>query len=126
LAAVREHPDCAIVLAVTPDAYGGRGGLPCWLQGPGDLGERIERLAERALLLVPWVLFLGTDSPGLPYALREKLITHLSAAGEDAVLGPTDDGGFYALGLRKPVSLKGVQWSSAQTCIDTERSSEAG
>lgn len=86
-----------------------------WLQGDGDLGARMERLARRALQEAPWVLLVGTDSPGLPPELlasaRESLTHH------EAVVGPAADGGFYLLGLRRLDEglLSDLPWSSAQT-----------
>ena len=70
-----------------------------WLQGEGDLGRRIERILTRALLQAPAAIAVGADSPTLTAA-------HLAAALDalktnDAVLGPSMDGGFYLLGLRK-------------------------
>ena len=65
---------------------------------------------------------LGTDSPNLPKQFRTNIVATLSApAAPDAVLGPTEDGGYYALGLRKNVSLAEVAWSRPTTCSDTRR-----
>lgn len=125
LVTVREHEECSFVQAVTPDSFCGVSDLPCWPQGDGDLGARIERLAERALRTAPWVLFLGTDSPNLPKQFLAKIVAILSApAAPDAVLGPTEDGGYYALGLCKNVSLAQVEWSSPTTCADTWKALE--
>ena len=87
-----------------------------WKQGDGDLGARLERSLRRALERAPWAIALGTDSPGLPRDCIEAAIERLEA-GADAVIGPSDDGGFYLLGLgRCPEGcLEGIAWSAETT-----------
>lgn len=87
-----------------------------WLQGEGDLGQRIERILTRALLGYPAAIAVGSDSPMLT-------AVHIGAALEalrvaDAVIGPSIDGGFYLLGLRLCRSglFSSLPWSTAQTC----------
>lgn len=87
-----------------------------WLQGTGDLGDRLERVLGRALAEgAPFAIAVGADSPGLPARLvdqaREALV------GADAVLGPSEDGGFYLLGLRRCPArlLRGLRWSRPDT-----------
>jgi uncharacterized protein len=86
-----------------------------WLQGEGDLGERLERIFRRALLESEFAFALGADSPGLPARLLEQAREAMREA--DAVMGPCEDGGFYLLGLRKcPAGLlAGIRWSEAGT-----------
>ncbi|MBV8051905.1 MAG: TIGR04282 family arsenosugar biosynthesis glycosyltransferase [Acidobacteriaceae bacterium] len=86
-----------------------------WLQDGGDLGQRIERILTRALIDSPAVIAVGADSPGLS-------IVHLKAALEslqvsDAVIGPSMDGGFYLLGLKRCRSglFSSLEWSTTQT-----------
>jgi rSAM/selenodomain-associated transferase 1 len=64
-------------------------------QGEGDLGARLARAAEAAP-----VILLGADAPDLSPA-------HLRAAAEavrrgEVVIGPTEDGGYWLLGLPMP------------------------
>ena len=90
-----------------------------WSQGEGDLGERMQRVAARALESSPRAVIIGTDSPGLPeqriLAATESLLTH------DAVIGPADDGGYYLLGLTRspPGLLDALPWSSEHTRSET-------
>lgn len=86
-----------------------------WLQGPGDLGERMERILARALDSAPFVLAIGADTPGLPRQSLEEARRALAVAG--AVLGPSEDGGFYLIGLRRCPSglLRGLPWSRPDT-----------
>lgn len=109
------------VLATTGafPALGWRGAAEVWLQGEGDLGERMERVARRALERADSVLLVGADSPGLPPRLLEQAREAL--LGADAVLGPSDDGGFYLLGLRRCPEglLRGLPWSAPTTLAAT-------
>ena len=86
-----------------------------WLQGDGDLGQRIERIFNRGLLDAPAVIAVGADSPALTAA-------HLWAALDalrtnDLVVGPSNDGGFYLLALRRTQAglLSSLPWSSSKT-----------
>jgi len=67
----------------------------------------------------PQVIVLGSDSPALP----ASHIAELLAAESDAALGPTVDGGFYAIACRRIAAemLDGVRWSSVHTLEDTAR-----
>jgi uncharacterized protein len=91
-----------------------------WLQGEGDLGERLERILQRALESSPFAIALGADSPGLPAEYLEQACEALR--NSDAVLGPCDDGGFYLLGLRRCPRglLAGISWSQTGTFAQTQ------
>jgi rSAM/selenodomain-associated transferase 1 len=90
-----------------------------WLQGEGDLGDKLETVLTRALASFPAALALGADSPSLPAAYLESARTELGSA--DAVLGPADDGGFYLLGVKRWTArlLEHVAWSTAATYAQT-------
>jgi rSAM/selenodomain-associated transferase 1 len=93
------------------------------LQVPGDLGERLFAAIRLALDGGrPRVVILGSDSPGLP----PDHIRGLLASCADVAIGPTEDGGFYAIACRKavPQMFHGVRWSSASTLEDTTRAIE--
>lgn len=91
-----------------------------WLQGGGDLGDRMERILRRALEVCPAAVALGADSPGLPRAYVEAAQAALVEA--DAVLGPSEDGGFYLLALRRlpEGGLANLPWSQPETLARTE------
>lgn len=119
-APLRARRDARVVLATTGPfdaALDAQLGLPCWPQGEGDLGARLERVLQRALTGAPWAIALGGDSPGRPPGLTDDAIAALADPEVDAVLGPSDDGGFYLLGLRRcpPGLLAELPWSSATT-----------
>lgn len=117
------------ILATTQEGWA-RDRVPherIWLQGEGTLGARMERVLRRALERGGPVIAVGIDSPGLP---REHLDFALAALSEhDAAIGPTRDGGFYLLGLRRcpPTLLDELPWSSVETCARTsERLAQFG
>jgi len=92
-----------------------------WLQGEGELGVRLERILARALGRTPLAMALGADSPGLTPAHLAGARAALAEA--DAVLGPSADGGFYLLGLRRALpegALAGLPWSAPDTLLHTE------
>lgn len=93
--------------------------MEIWLQGDGDLGQRIERVLQRALRFGPFAMAIGADTPGLPRRLFEQARTALDKA--DAVLGPCDDGGFYLVGLTGcPRGLfRDLPWSADDTFART-------
>jgi rSAM/selenodomain-associated transferase 1 len=66
-----------------------------------DLGERMDRLLAEALRDGGPAVAIGSDSPTLPPAHIAAAFAHLNA-GADVALGPSDDGGYYLIGLRRP------------------------
>ena len=90
-----------------------------WRQRGGDLGKRLERILRQALREADFVIALGADHPGLPARLLEAARAQLRHA--DAVLGPSDDGGFYLLGLKQCPArlLAGLPWSQRETFAHT-------
>lgn len=107
----------AVLAGDAPDM--GVPGATVWAQGDGDLGARLERVVQRALRDAPAVILLGADTPGLPPDRLEGARRALDAS--DAVIGPSADGGFYLLGLRRcpPQLLAELPWSSPETFART-------
>src|SRR5205085_8180099 len=99
-----------------------------WLaQRSGDLGARLERVAAQAFKLgFGPVVLIGADSPTLPPGYITKAINALAAAECDLALGPTDDGGYYLIGLRLPTSglWQNIAWSTAQAYAQTARNAK--
>ena len=96
--------------------------LPILPQGPGDLGQRMQRLMLRAVEGgARGVLLLGTDSPHMhPYRLVRAVRL---LARYDAVLGPVEDGGYDLLALRgAPAGVfEQVRWGTGSVLTDTLR-----
>ncbi len=120
-------PRWRLVLAVSPDTALRS---PVWAhphrvaQGRGDLGARMARLFRR---LPPGpLMIIGSDIPGIE---RRHIARGFALLGRhEAVLGPSPDGGFWMIGLRRgaqaiPCTLfEGVRWSTAAACADTAES----
>jgi uncharacterized protein len=109
----------ANVILSVPEVFEFGQRLPMWLQPEGDLGMRVERTLQRALAASDCAVAVGADTPGLTSTMLEEAIEQLRH--KDAVVGPTEDGGYYLLGLRRcPESLlRNIRWSSRDTLCDT-------
>jgi hypothetical protein len=80
-----------------------------------DLGERQHRLVEDVLGLgLQAALVIGTDSPTLPRECLDEAVSLVMAPDVDVVLGPTEDGGYYLIGLRTPIPalFEEMPWST--------------
>ena len=82
-------------------------------QSAGDLGAR---LAAASHAIPGDVLFFGVDSPDVPTTFIARAIDLLRH--NDVVVGPTDDGGYWCLGLGKSVNagelLATIEWSTGR------------
>jgi len=65
------------------------------------------------------VIVVGTDSPWLSEREVEEAFAALERA--DVVIGPTEDGGYYLIGLARPAPalFDGIPWSTPQVCART-------
>jgi rSAM/selenodomain-associated transferase 1 len=91
-----------------------------WPQGKGDLGARLERIFRRGLGQFATVLAVGSDVPHLTPAHIKDAVLMLDR--NDAVLGPSPDGGYYLLGLKQ--CPKGLLSDLPWSCCDTLRTTE--
>lgn len=106
-------PDAARLTRAMPEA-GSRIG-----QGPGDLGQRMQRLLDR---LPPGpVVIIGSDVATI--RPREIAAAFAALGGADAVIGPSPDGGYWLVGARRrpcvPRLFANVRWSAPETMADT-------
>ena len=88
-------------------------------QGPGDLGERLARAAQRVVAGGERVLLIGTDCSDLD---RHRLVAAAAALDDhDAFIHPAQDGGYVLLGLRRfdPGLFEGIAWSTAVVAAQT-------
>ncbi len=94
-------------------------------QRGADLGERLEGAFRRLLHRHPAALVIGTDSPMLPPRIVRQALRELRLC--EAVLGPSPDGGYYLIGLRRQCArishgiFRGIRWGSASAFRDTLR-----
>lgn len=77
-----------------------------------DLGERMAHALALLLEEHPSAMLVGSDHPTLPAHLLMDAVRALEDA--DLVLGPTLDGGLYAIGSSRPLFelLRGIPWST--------------
>jgi hypothetical protein len=91
------------------------------LQQGQDLGARLDNALTHYLQLgYRHVAIMNSDSPTLPVDYLAAAFEAL--AGEaDVVLGPSDDGGYYLIGLKRPAPrlLREVQMSTSTVTADT-------
>lgn len=84
-------------------------------QPTGDLGTRLTAAFDEAFGAGDArVVAIGTDCPGLDAPLLDRAFD-LLASGQ-AVLGPTEDGGYYLIGLPRPSPgvFRAVPWSTSE------------
>jgi rSAM/selenodomain-associated transferase 1 len=104
--------------APTPDhpffsAMKSRFKIPIWDQVGDDLGASMAH-AFHSALGAPYqaAIIIGTDIPGLTAPLLVSACKGLE--NHDIVVGPTIDGGYYLIGLRKtvPELFEHIPWST--------------
>jgi rSAM/selenodomain-associated transferase 1 len=89
-------------------------------------GERLLHAAQDILALgFATVCLIDSDSPTVPRLAFEQAVDELSRPGDRLVLGPSDDGGYYLIGLKHPhpEPFARIDWSTpavfTQTCART-------
>lgn len=121
-------PPWNVTVAVSPDRAidSFRKLLPAGLdligQGEGALGEKLRRVSDRMLQRDPVpLIFLGADSPTLPVSRLGDALRALQT--HDAVIGPSDDGGYYLIGLRRPLPelFDRIDWSTNRVAAQTRQ-----
>jgi rSAM/selenodomain-associated transferase 1 len=88
-----------------------------------NLGERLWFAGAHGLSAGrPQVVIVGSDAPDLPL----EHIRALLASAADVALGPAEDGGFYAIAMRRADArmFHGVRWSGPETLAQTMRAVE--
>jgi rSAM/selenodomain-associated transferase 1 len=97
----------------------------------GDaFGERLLAAAEDILACgFGAVCLIDSDSPTLPTEALEQAVEELLRPGDRVVLGGSDDGGYYLIGLKRAhaAPFERITWSTASVYAETaERCAEAG
>ncbi len=99
--------------------WANRLGVPVRLQPEGDLGIKLTAAFDEGLRRYQRVVIIGSDAPTLPIELIGAAFDSLEKT--PMVLGPANDGGYYAVGASHEVrpSFEGVRWSTANAFQDT-------
>jgi len=101
--------------------------IESWHKNFGDcLFVAIEQVLARGHTSA---VVLNSDSPTLPTALLVETARVLAAPGDRAVLGPSSDGGYYLLGLKRAHRrlFEDVAWSTEAVARQTHaRAAEIG
>ncbi|MCG2588507.1 TIGR04282 family arsenosugar biosynthesis glycosyltransferase [Rhodohalobacter sulfatireducens] len=65
------------------------------------------------------IVIIGSDCPGITSEIIEEAFTELD--GKDVVIGPSEDGGYYLLGLKKmiPGIFEDISWSTEDVFSET-------
>lgn len=90
------------------------------LQNGNDLGEKMHNaFAEGFKSGYERICIIGTDCFELNGDIIKQAFEQLHA--NDAVIGPAKDGGYYLLGMKKPIPelFKNKTWSSETVATDT-------
>ena len=99
-------------------------------QCEGSFGERLIRAVEDLLALgYSAVCLIDSDSPTLPAAALTTAVTELARPGDRMVLGPSEDGGYYLIGLKRAHRrlFEEIDWSTERVDSQTrERAAEIG
>lgn len=121
LDALAALPGIAPVAAFTPASGRARmaalapAGIRLVPQRGRDLGERLASLLADLLALGhPGAMAMDSDSPTLPMEHVLEAADVLAGGAADLVLGPSEDGGYYLVGLRRPepALFAGMPWST--------------
>jgi hypothetical protein len=89
------------------------------LQTGGHLGQRLKAAFQELWHPGARVVFLGSDAPSLPPSLVGEAFRRLDSV--PVVLGPAEDGGYYLLGLNRPVEMvfSEIEWGTARVLEQT-------
>jgi rSAM/selenodomain-associated transferase 1 len=92
------------------------------------LGERLINAAAELLSNgFESVCLINSDSPTLPVEVLRTATSLLAQDGDRVVLGPSEDGGYYLIGLKHPHHelFERIAWSTAEVLSHTiERAAE--
>jgi rSAM/selenodomain-associated transferase 1 len=98
------------------------------VQRGADLGARLDGLLTELLADgYPGAIAVDADSPTLPTAFLRRACAALLDDAADVVVGPCEDGGYYLVGLRRPVPalFRDIPWSTPAVLPETVRRARA-
>jgi len=88
-------------------------------QPPGDLGRRMQHVIQGAFDQgARQVVLVGAD---VPEVTPKHMVDAFEAlAGHDLVLGPSEDGGYWLIGCRRPAPVfHGIDWATPHVLAQT-------
>jgi hypothetical protein len=97
-------------------------------QRGNGFGERLLATAEDLLACgYASVCLIDSDSPTVPAAAFDQAIAELAKPGDRVLLGPSHDGGYYLIGLKRPHSelFANVTWSTSTVFAETIAAAQA-
>src|SRR5947207_963669 len=89
-------------------------------QTAGDLGERMAGAFEKSFRAGSTAtVIIGSDCPGVNPDVITEAFTRLSEI--PVVLGPAQDGGYYLIGLSRPMPelFRGIRWGTDRVLADS-------
>jgi uncharacterized protein len=98
--------------------------VPLVLQRGDGFGERLRYTADDLFAAgFSAVCLIDSDSPTVPAAAYRQAVDHLLRGTGCAVLGPSDDGGYYLLGINAPHPrlFEDIAWSTEQVAEQTRQ-----
>jgi rSAM/selenodomain-associated transferase 1 len=116
---LKEMRDTDTFICFSPSAaesYFSRFQMKIFPQSEGDLGRRMFRAIEKVLHEgYRKAVLVGVDIPELSAPIVERAFDLLSH--NDIVFGPAMDGGYYLVGLKRPLReiFLGIEWSTERT-----------
>ena len=123
---IRDQEDFDVIFFFTPtnskrDFQNWLGeGLQLIPQAQGDLGHKMNEALRWALQNnYEKTVLIGADIPTIEQSLLSKAFSELDHSA--IVLGPSDDGGYYLIGTKKPQPkiFDGVNWSTELVLSET-------
>jgi len=91
-------------------------------QANGDLGQRLAWAFDQSFRDGSHAtIIIGSDCPGLASDVLSEAFATLSE--HPVVIGPANDGGYYLIGLRRPVPqlFSGISWGSSTVLAESLR-----
>ncbi len=117
--AILKQSGCPVTIAYTGAS---RSAFEDWLghdvdlaeQAAGDLSDRLLAFIDQAP-----VIFFGADTPDLATRHVDAAIAGLDC--HDVVIGPAEDGGYYLIGIRRPLGelFIDMPWSTDKVFPET-------
>ncbi len=105
--------------------------VPDWTllpQSGRDLGDRMGNCFTQLFTQgYDHVLLTGSDLPTLPLSVFRRAIQLATSPRNDVILGPSEDGGYYLIGLRAPYPalFEAMTWSTPHVLAETVRRATA-